>query len=807
MAQTVEDSARFVVKADKVDESFEKASEGEVYGIQELNDRCFEGVEGSPIGLSFSGRDVECDRRTACGGVGPAVDGAGEAAVEVVRVPMAGLEKGRVLGVRGGWELRMPDWLAGLLLKEFEGVPGPPVDGVATPDVWAEEKLREEDDDLRERSVPYIIQVMTELLEDRKEIQGMTSQQAPGLAARNKIHNRNASRGFAGSLVTNHACTGRKHASSHISKPAKASSSDLTKPTKGSSSASPAHLQSTSSSLGQATAAASSSNSTPAVSPSPANTDYTPESNLHRSLSYYHRTYTKLKEFWIDAAVLDRLYYKNKNQHKSAGHFRKLQMKAMKKLQGGSEALSTVVEGRMPPGSILVAALASILDAYIVMNKISQACLDMYAAFRAVASQTYFMSLSMTVMSVAARLRFLLTNKMMKDVEEIYRILYEACLIAKQTPEAIAVLGNEGKMPVMNASQKPTVMISNVSEMEEDDDFDPNSSAAMVKPLKEWREKFLLLPPQLSDDVWTRIQVQMAAGVFVGGFSELGAFSSSQNLQKEEFKATARRSGGLAEDTFTLDDVEPTRVVFKKSMHQAVSLIHADSNADKLERDTRDEEVDEVRASYSAQFEKNEDSWMQQMGMSTDASDIMDSFWNSSQKDTDQDNSKAVSTFSQPSKKRARALAPDSPTDPDSRDALDKIKASSAETVDLDDAGLKLSLPNLSTLSPTILSREEQNAKKLKNKKVKKTTSLDAVAVVDTVGLTFSPTKPALPQNPAADKLLTTTIETQNKEDTIGKQIKKKVKPSTLGDGLKKKKKKKEKKEDALDEMDLIFGF
>ncbi|KAI9004717.1 hypothetical protein BC832DRAFT_592651 [Gaertneriomyces semiglobifer] len=147
-------------------------------------------------------------------------------------------------------------------------------------------------------------------------------------------------------------------------------------------------------------------------------------------------------QFPAEFASLDRLRYKNSNQHRSSFHFRKLMLvrKLLQRLREVQievllEELVSVMHPNktknhrgvwtcLPSRNYMAYVLARLISAYGLTLQASTALNDAYVAFRSVASQTYFMAVSVVAMSSTARLHLLLRH-MLRDIASCYELLYE----------------------------------------------------------------------------------------------------------------------------------------------------------------------------------------------------------------------------------------------------------------------------------------------------------------------------------------------------------------------------------------------
>ncbi|KAI8824555.1 uncharacterized protein EV422DRAFT_504533 [Fimicolochytrium jonesii] len=160
---------------------------------------------------------------------------------------------------------------------------------------------------------------------------------------------------------------------------------------------------------------------------------------LPRKLHASRRAFAS-KEFVNECVALDRLRYKNGNQHRSARYFRKLVMvrrllrrffeidleALIQKLLDDMHPNKTKRhQGRwehLPPRANMAYLLLRLASAYRILTQLRPALLTCYTSFRALLTQTFFMPMSMIVMAACARLH-LLTGTMMRELEACYNEL------------------------------------------------------------------------------------------------------------------------------------------------------------------------------------------------------------------------------------------------------------------------------------------------------------------------------------------------------------------------------------------------
>ncbi|KAJ3037103.1 hypothetical protein HDV00_002048 [Rhizophlyctis rosea] len=148
------------------------------------------------------------------------------------------------------------------------------------------------------------------------------------------------------------------------------------------------------------------------------------------------------KEFWTEAVALDRLRYKNTNQHSGALHFRRL-LEVKRVLARVEEAapdalldeLLTIMHPSrtartagpwelVPQKPYLSYILAKLVGCYTLLEQLTISLTTAYTYFQCMTAQTLFMAFGMTAMSSLARLHFL-TEKMMNDVASTYDVVWK----------------------------------------------------------------------------------------------------------------------------------------------------------------------------------------------------------------------------------------------------------------------------------------------------------------------------------------------------------------------------------------------
>ncbi|KAI9095961.1 hypothetical protein DFS34DRAFT_651218 [Phlyctochytrium arcticum] len=154
------------------------------------------------------------------------------------------------------------------------------------------------------------------------------------------------------------------------------------------------------------------------------------------------------REFWLDVKAMDRLRYKNHNQHRTSLHFRRWQ-ETRKTLQRLNELnipglLTDIIDCMhpqrnkrglgplefVPSQNFLIYSTIRTASLHRLLFKLEESLKDAYIAFRALVKQTYFMPLSMLVMAALSRL-FIFVQEQQNAAEGLYSLLRSWSLVAK----------------------------------------------------------------------------------------------------------------------------------------------------------------------------------------------------------------------------------------------------------------------------------------------------------------------------------------------------------------------------------------
>ncbi|KAJ3027233.1 hypothetical protein HK097_006205, partial [Rhizophlyctis rosea] len=166
-----------------------------------------------------------------------------------------------------------------------------------------------------------------------------------------------------------------------------------------------------------------------------------PDDSLPRLLFTARRAFCR-KEFWSEVVALDRLRYKNTNQHRGSLHFRKLLevKRLLKRLEENApdavidELLDLMHPQRtkkltgpwtfVPQQPQLCYCLGRLIGCYALLDQLTKSTTTAYTYFQSMTSQTLFMAFGLTTMSSLARLHFL-TEKMMTELALCYDVLWK----------------------------------------------------------------------------------------------------------------------------------------------------------------------------------------------------------------------------------------------------------------------------------------------------------------------------------------------------------------------------------------------
>ncbi|GES86334.1 hypothetical protein RCL_jg18449.t1 [Rhizophagus clarus] len=145
-------------------------------------------------------------------------------------------------------------------------------------------------------------------------------------------------------------------------------------------------------------------------------------------------------ELWDEVNILERLYYKNKNQHQRAGYFRKIievrkffkRVKEMEINELMSEFIgafySTKIEkirntwDQVPSQEMVIFVMNRLIGVVLLMKKALQILSDAFSTFGALLRQTEFMSFALACLAILARLD-IITRVMLEEIKKCYGLL------------------------------------------------------------------------------------------------------------------------------------------------------------------------------------------------------------------------------------------------------------------------------------------------------------------------------------------------------------------------------------------------
>ncbi|CAG8535435.1 8572_t:CDS:2 [Ambispora gerdemannii] len=153
-----------------------------------------------------------------------------------------------------------------------------------------------------------------------------------------------------------------------------------------------------------------------------------------------HARYFHKKILWEEFLVLERLFYKNKNQHQKSFYFRRVAetrriLQRLKELDLGQLLTELVhlfygqkskkAKGQwefIPSREKIFYALDRLAGGAILMNKALNAYFDTFCEFHILLSRMEFMTLSLAMLSLLARL-YILTRAWLDEVKECFNLL------------------------------------------------------------------------------------------------------------------------------------------------------------------------------------------------------------------------------------------------------------------------------------------------------------------------------------------------------------------------------------------------
>ncbi|KAG0064794.1 hypothetical protein BGZ90_002046 [Linnemannia elongata] len=148
-------------------------------------------------------------------------------------------------------------------------------------------------------------------------------------------------------------------------------------------------------------------------------------------------------EFWDEVAILDRMHYKNKNQHRQAGYFQRLSEcrrivarirelnvaglvdEFVQKFYSGRSLKSLTSKSQwdsIPYRSAVAFMMTRIIGGILLLRKLQSALYETYGAFYQLMSKTQFMAFALIAIGLCSRLS-LLSKAWAKEYVDCYRLL------------------------------------------------------------------------------------------------------------------------------------------------------------------------------------------------------------------------------------------------------------------------------------------------------------------------------------------------------------------------------------------------
>ncbi|KAI9357640.1 hypothetical protein DFJ73DRAFT_820537 [Zopfochytrium polystomum] len=177
-------------------------------------------------------------------------------------------------------------------------------------------------------------------------------------------------------------------------------------------------------------------------------------SNLLSTVNYYRRAFG-LSQYWAEKPLLDKMVYRNKNQHRAATYFRKIVMvkRLLLRLQElNLPAVLAELLGHMnvpfkkmraerrkanpaslPTKFALSKSMMCVTGAFALLTKLDSALVETYVSCRSTARETFFMTFCLTIMGACARLH-LLGKKMLLQLRELYSKMHPFLAVCPGAP-------------------------------------------------------------------------------------------------------------------------------------------------------------------------------------------------------------------------------------------------------------------------------------------------------------------------------------------------------------------------------------
>ncbi|KAG0348420.1 hypothetical protein BG005_011540 [Podila minutissima] len=153
-----------------------------------------------------------------------------------------------------------------------------------------------------------------------------------------------------------------------------------------------------------------------------------------QQLLFFRECFHK-NEFWDECAILDRMHYKNKSQHRAAGYFQRLAEEldisglmdelVRKFYSGRSLKTLTSVKGTwdsIPYRSTVAFTMVRIIGMILLLRKLQSALHETYGAFYQLMSKTQFISLALIAIGFCSRLS-LISKAWTNELADAYTLL------------------------------------------------------------------------------------------------------------------------------------------------------------------------------------------------------------------------------------------------------------------------------------------------------------------------------------------------------------------------------------------------
>ncbi|ORX48842.1 hypothetical protein DM01DRAFT_1309412 [Hesseltinella vesiculosa] len=168
------------------------------------------------------------------------------------------------------------------------------------------------------------------------------------------------------------------------------------------------------------------------------------DQNLIR-LGIYRRSFAAQSKLWIDVAILDRLFYKNNNQHRHFHRFRRTAearrlLKRFKRLAldhmmndlyacfwNGNDSHSHQQQRSwlsIPCRELCEFTMQKLISAVVILDKLQVVLVEIYREYTTLFRLQHFMSMAMVHMGICARLGTL-AHKWAAELDDCYTVLQQ----------------------------------------------------------------------------------------------------------------------------------------------------------------------------------------------------------------------------------------------------------------------------------------------------------------------------------------------------------------------------------------------